>query len=520
MCQVVVSLLKMTYNELLEQLSKDDRIAVWTCNDCVRYCGFGGRDEMNALADRLEADGYQVVHRELVGVSCNRMLVRKRMTDAATKQAMQDATVIIPLVCEEGCETVKFVFKKHRVIDTTETVGLGVYSEQTGMRLNWPLEHTGMEPSIDGIPLEEVAQARGLHAGPLVPPRRGSAATVAALLADLQSDSAETRRKAAVALAKTGDSSAVAPLIAALMDPSEDVRWAAAMALGQVGDSSAVEPLVTRLGDSSDDVRWAAAMSLGNLGHPASVPALAEALSDKHEGVRVVAAKALGDIADEGAIAPLIAGLSDAHLGVRFGCAEALGRIGPAALPAVTEQLSAQSSETRRAAAAALGHIGDTSARPELESLLGTDTDPSVRSAAAEALGRLGDCAAVPALIAALADPDARIRAAAAGALGELHDPRVPALVALLGDQSEDVEVRWQAARSLGAIGAPEASQVLLEALKDDSEELRSAAAAALGRIGGAEVVEALHRVADDDADEFVREAARITLRRIGAIKR
>jgi len=165
---VVVSLLKLTYNELVEQLNDDDKIVVWTCNDCVRYCGLGGRDPLDSLADRLEADGYNVIHRELCGISCNRGLVRGRQTHPATKPIYQDATVIIPLVCREGMETLAFVFKKQRIIDTVETLGLGVYSEETGMRLNVPLEETGLEPLIDGYDLAELAGKRGLHTGPFV----------------------------------------------------------------------------------------------------------------------------------------------------------------------------------------------------------------------------------------------------------------------------------------------------------------------------------------------------------------
>jgi len=65
-------------------------------------------------------------------------------------------------------ETLAFVFKKQRIIDTVETLGLGVYSEETGMRLNVPLEETGLEPLIDGYDLAELAGKRGLHTGPFV----------------------------------------------------------------------------------------------------------------------------------------------------------------------------------------------------------------------------------------------------------------------------------------------------------------------------------------------------------------
>jgi len=119
---MIVSLRSMTYDELKDQLSKDDKIVVWACNVCVKFCDVGGRDHMNALADKLEADGYNVIRRELIGMSCLQDLVRKRGTDEATAKMFEEATVIIPLTCEDGNENVKHVFKGKKVIDATKTI--------------------------------------------------------------------------------------------------------------------------------------------------------------------------------------------------------------------------------------------------------------------------------------------------------------------------------------------------------------------------------------------------------------
>ncbi len=163
---MIVSLRSMTYDELKDQLSKDDKIVVWACNICVKFCDVGGRNHMNALADKLEADGYNVIRRELIGMSCLQDLVRKRGTDEATTKIFEEATVIIPLTCEDGNENVKHVFKGKKVIDATKTIGLGVFSLEKGMTINYPFENTGLEASVDGIPLEEAAKKLGCHAGP------------------------------------------------------------------------------------------------------------------------------------------------------------------------------------------------------------------------------------------------------------------------------------------------------------------------------------------------------------------
>lgn len=162
---MIFSLRNQTYNELTEKLDKDDKIVVWACNFCVKFCGLGGRDNMNALADRLEGDGYNVVRRELIGMSCLQDLVRKRKNEESTAQFFEDATVIIPLTCEDGNANVKHVFDDKKVIDATKTLGLGVFSMEKGMTLNYPFESTGLKPSVDGIPVEEVAKATGCHTG-------------------------------------------------------------------------------------------------------------------------------------------------------------------------------------------------------------------------------------------------------------------------------------------------------------------------------------------------------------------
>jgi HEAT repeat protein len=72
----------------------------------------------------------------------------------------------------------------------------------------------------------------------------------------------------------------------------------------------------------------------------------------------------------------------------------------------------------------------------------------SVRRAAAEALGKIGDPQAVPALMEALKDRDEDVRKAVAEALGEIGDPQaVPALLETLKDEDEDV--RWAATMAL-----------------------------------------------------------------------
>ncbi|MDP2309612.1 MAG: HEAT repeat domain-containing protein [Pseudomonadota bacterium] len=178
--------------------------------------------------------------------------------------------------------------------------------------------------------------------------------------------------------------------------------------------------------------------------------------------------------------------------------------------------------------------VAETTADPAVRARLAADPDPLVRARAADGLddvarldalasdpssvvrlvatARLGHLAqARPAeveapLRRAVASPDAYQRWKAAWGLG-----RVPgaseALVPLLRDP--DVDVRREAARSLGRLRDPSAVDALLVALRDDNSFVRRWAAAALGEIGDPRAKEALRAAAADPTTLAAQAAAR-----------
>ncbi|MCX8067326.1 MAG: HEAT repeat domain-containing protein, partial [Anaerolineae bacterium] len=169
---------------------------------------------------------------------------------------------------------------------------------------------------------------------------------------------------------------------------------------------------------------------------PRAVPGLLEALRDAD--VRRAAAEALGRIGDPRAVPGLLKALRDADAEVRWAAAEALGRVGAPAVPGLLEVLRDADAGVRRAAAEALGRIGDPQAIPGLLEAL-RDADPRVRRAAAEALGRIG-APALPSLLEALRDADWWVRRAAAKALGEIARALKPAT---------EEKARWEQAALL-----------------------------------------------------------------------
>lgn len=158
------------------------------------------------------------------------------------------------------------------------------------------------------------------------------------------------------------------------------------------------------------------------------------------------------------AVPALLSALDGQPLYVRCHARELLARLDlgdqrDAVLAALRQALAMTHPLDRRSAAAALGEVGDQSAVPQLQELVG-DGDPDVVLAAAAALGRLGDRDAVPAIERAL-------RAA-----------RWP-------------ESRRGLALALARLGSAAGVQPLIEALDHDDVLQREYAFAALFEITG-----------------------------------
>jgi HEAT repeat protein len=125
-----------------------------------------------------------------------------------------------------------------------------------------------------------------------------------------------------------------------------------------------------------------------------------------------------------------------------------------------------------------------------------SDPVEAARHAAARKLGRVADPSATDALCQALQDKSWHVRRAAAVALGRIGDARaVPALAEALTDRTRGVRRRSVAA--LAHIGGEQVVEPLCRALQDKSPLVRQDAGDALVRVGGHAVV-LLCRYAND----------------------
>ena len=335
--------------------------------------------------------------------------------------------------------------------------------------------------------------------------RIGQRARTDAGLRGLQDPDAESRRRAAAALARTGEPSrAAAALAAALRDPDEGVRAEAARGLESLAPAAAAQKdaLIAALDDGSGRVRGRAARALWTAsrtggGSIAAVPpekmqaALLESAREA-DGEDTPDASLVLALAACSASAPerLALALGDPDFRVRWHAAAALmqlRRVARQAAPALRRAMDDEEWAVRNAAGRALEDVAGKESVPMIAEAL-QDESSETRYHSARALARLGPASApaVPVLIAALRDPDWEVRTESAWALGAVGGAGAsaePALIVALRDP--DPQVRASAAWGLAGIGGSRAAAVpaLRQALSDDVREPREAAAGALARL-------------------------------------
>jgi HEAT repeat protein len=244
----------------------------------------------------------------------------------------------------------------------------------------------------------------------------GGALDTEELIKMLRSDTPALRRNTACLVGALKASSAVDELGFALKDADAKVRNAVVGALASIGTAEAVKYLKHALTDEEPDVRISAALSLGAIGGEGTIDSLILLAADPDTSVRGAAARALGMLREKGAVKTLAGLLNDRSGFVVTTAVEALGTTGGSdARNAIEGMLSSSDEEIRRtaisslasfenierellpfldhpdwatriAAVRALGGRAKGEVRSELERLLDTEEDHTVRKAVEEAL--------------------------------------------------------------------------------------------------------------------------------------
>jgi HEAT repeat protein len=212
-------------------------------------------------------------------------------------------------------------------------------------------------------------------------------------------------------------------------------------------------------------------------------------VTDPSALVRVQAAGALADLERPSCQGVLRGLLQDLVPSIRFEAARGLAAIGDASgIEVLTESL--EKGELRFRALGALASLGDSRALPAIQSLFNRFwLPPYERTQAAGALAKLGDVEAAHYLLGRTEKRRGVDRAFAIELCGEVKAPTAPErLKAILGNEAE--ECRGAAARGLGRLGDPSAMPALLAVMEDEtqSDDLRLDAAEGICRLGGPQV--------------------------------
>jgi len=403
-----------------------------------------------------------------------------------------------------------------------------------------PALQTLAEGGADAVPglIEALHHKQGRYWASVVlaeigPPAKAAVPELIKLLDDKE---LEVRMQAILALGSIGSAAKSAgPAVGKLLnDSTPAIRYAAAFTLGQIGATEALPELVKAEEDKDEFLRMVAAWAVAKL-NPDDKPAVSKAidlivaaLKQDNVFVRRGAARALVELDAPPALVgpPLVAALDDPDPAVQAHVYGAIASLGDEIVPRVAERL--HDPATHDKAVRLLGLMGAEAkgAVPHLVTAL-EKAAPEQRRELLFTLAAIGpdSAAATPALVKALADPDEDLRVSACYALGKIGpaaaaaapelrknldsqdrvirlvsvwallrivpndknivDLAVPLLTKVV-EEGETELARYEAAASLGDIGAPAKSAVpaLQKALEDESPAVREAAAEALKQIG------------------------------------
>jgi HEAT repeat protein len=299
---------------------------------------------------------------------------------------------------------------------------------------------------------------------------------------------------AADALAAVGDERSAATIASALVDEK----------LSPVTAARALSGIYTRLEDDCGEGQLVADTARGAL-NESVVAKLAGSIQRAGSKDATAIARVLGWLPFDGVEDALAALLyQDAARPVAI---DALVAHGTRATAALIRELDADNGDVRKAAALALGRIGNPQASAPLSRLL-KDDDPATVIAAAGALGAIGNPDAFEALLAVLAHDHAAVRHAVVSAINSIGHPETPAR-ALDLIHSSDERLRESGARIAGYFGYPDCLDGLIGLMSDNSESVRRTAVEHLGFFDDDRALPALAYSLSDDSPQVRASASR-----------
>ena len=244
--------------------------------------------------------------------------------------------------------------------------------------------------------------------------------------------------------------------------------------------------------------------------HPDILSLLA---SDDPESIREGAHLAGAEKMSE-AIPALVRHMASSNIGVQEAVDRALRKIGgPVVVNAVIPFLRSDEAPVRNISMDLLRALGNTDF-DALNKLL-SDDDPDIRIFAADILGSVGTALAVPPLCKAmLQDPEVNVRYQAAVSLGTLAFPE--AAEGLNKALQDEEWVQFAVIESLTKIGAESSVQAMIQALSHSTDLVASMIVDALGEMGNMKAIPLLLKRLDSSPTPLCNKIVRAIIKIMG----
>ncbi len=109
------------YGIVKGMLKKWKKIGIISCNSCARACETGGKEKMDEIAERLKADGYDVVDTALIPMACNLDLAKKPQLNS---------DILVVYACDSGVYTFATLYPSKKTVAALDTQGVGARDGQ------------------------------------------------------------------------------------------------------------------------------------------------------------------------------------------------------------------------------------------------------------------------------------------------------------------------------------------------------------------------------------------------------
>lgn len=238
--------------------------------------------------------------------------------------------------------------------------------------------------------------------------------------------------------------------------------------------------LIRRLEDPDPSERRAAAEALAD-GDERAVYHLIQALRDENPGVQDAAMRALIAVGGE-PTAHMVIPLLRENAFLRNTAVIILKQIGAPAVPLLRPLFGDKDDDVRKFALDLISDIGQCGYPKEIVRMLEADPNPNVRAAAAQAIGVLGYREGLSALVAALKDEE-WVCFMALEALATLNDESTLDPIGQIPATASEA-VRCAAIETLGKMGSPRASGILLSRLPQATDLEKPAIVKSLVQVG------------------------------------